>query len=88
MDRTNTQSLERPALSFFETHEIAIEGMTCDKCVEKIEKALGDQEGVREVIADRGRGIATVTFDTRKTDIPELRDILLRNGYKPTTTAS
>jgi copper chaperone CopZ len=88
MDRTNTQSIERPALSFFETNEIAIEGMTCDKCVEKIEHALGDKEGVREVVVDRQRGIATVTFDTRKTDIPELHDILLRAGYKPTTTAS
>jgi copper chaperone CopZ len=26
---------------------------------------------------------ATVTYDTRQTDIPQLHDILLQTGYKP-----
>lgn len=66
-----------------ETREIAIAGMTCDNCVRRVESALRGVEGVTSVRADRQAALATVTFDTRKTDIPALHDALLKSGYKP-----
>ena len=49
--------------STLETHDIGIEGMTCDKCVERVEKALGGVNGVTKVHVNRRSALATVTFD-------------------------
>jgi P-type Cu+ transporter len=88
MDKTNTERAGRHVEEFFETKQIAIDGMTCDSCVRTVDKALRGAPGVSEVRVDRDNAVATVTFDTRKTDIPALHDILLRNGYKPTPVAA
>lgn len=66
-----------------ETHEIGIEGMTCDNCVRRVEKALRGVVGVKDVQVDRKAALATVTFDTTMTHIPELQDALLKSGYHP-----
>ncbi len=70
-----------------ETRDIGIAGMTCDNCVRRVERALRSQVGVRDVRVDRGVGIATVTFDTTRTDIPALHDALLQSGYQPKAVA-
>lgn len=70
--------------SVFETHDIGIAGMICDNCVRKVETALRGVNGVKDVHVDRQAALATVTFDTTKTDLPELHDALIRSGYKPT----
>ncbi len=77
------QAQKRAVEEVLETRAIGIVGMTCDNCVRKVEKALRNQEGVREVRVDRAAGVATVTFDTKRTDIPALHDALLRSGYQP-----
>lgn len=41
---------------------IAIGGMNCGGCEERVEENLRDVEGVEEVSADRGRGRAEVTL--------------------------
>ena len=82
MDKTNIDNL-LPEERFLETKKIEIDGMTCDNCVRIIEKALRGVDGVKDVQVDRVRRLATVTFDTRKTHMPELHDILLRHGYTP-----
>ena len=69
--------------SVLETHDIGIEGMTCDHCVRRVEKALHGVKGVTEVRVDRQAALATVTFDTTKTHMPELHDALLKSGYRP-----
>ena len=69
--------------SALETHEIGIDGMTCDNCVRRVEKALRGVNGVKEVRVDRSAALATVTFDTTKTHIPDLHDALLKSGYRP-----
>ena len=70
--------------SVLETHEIGIAGMTCDNCVRRVEKALRSVNGVQDVRVDRSAALAAVTFDTTKTHIPELHDVLLKSGYRPT----
>lgn len=87
MEKTNIDNIQGTDLELLETKEIGIAGMTCDNCVRTIERALRGKEGVREVKVDRAKGLATVTYDTRKTNIPALHDILLKAGYTPTATA-
>ena len=69
--------------SVLETREIGISGMTCDNCVRRVEKALRAVNGVTQVRVDRPAALATVTFDTTKTHMPELHDALLKSGYHP-----
>jgi Cu+-exporting ATPase len=69
--------------SVLETQDIGIQGMTCDNCVQRVEKALRGVNGVTEVRVNRGAAQATVTFDTTKTHMPELHDALLKSGYRP-----
>lgn len=66
--------------SILETHDIGISGMTCDNCVRRVEKALRGVNGVTEVHVDLKTAVATVTFDTTKTHIPEMHDALLESG--------
>jgi copper chaperone CopZ len=69
--------------SVLETHDIGISGMTCDNCVQRVEKALRSVNGVTEVHVDRKSAVATVTFDSTRTHIPEMHDALLKSGYRP-----
>jgi copper chaperone len=69
--------------SSLETHDIGIEGMTCDNCVRTVEKALRGVQGVTKVHVNRGAALATVTFDATKTHMPDLHDALLKSGYRP-----
>lgn len=93
MDETNTLNVNQPpkspvGMDPITIRQIAIEGMTCDRCVEKVDKALRGKNGVRTVQVDRQKAVATVTFDSRETDIPALHEALLAAGYKPTRFAN
>lgn len=66
-----------------ETRRIAIKGMTCNRCASTIKKALLTKNGVREVYIDRNAGIASVTFEPSKADLPTLFQIIQRKGYSP-----
>lgn len=66
-----------------ETKRIGIRGMTCDRCVRTLKKALLTKAGVKEVRIDRDSGLATVTYDSTQTDIPALHEIILKKGYFP-----
>lgn len=87
MDMTNTINVAHPTEVGLETVDLGIAGMTCAKCVRTIEKAFRGKDGVRAISIDRESGIARITFDPKKTHIPELHDILLQSGYHPTRTA-
>ncbi len=43
--------------------------------------------GVKDVGTDVASELVTVTFDARKTDAPNLHDIILKSGYKPAPMA-
>jgi copper ion binding protein len=64
-----------------ETRTFAIEGMTCDNCVRKIQKILGEAKGVKTFEVDRKAARANVTFDNTKTDVPEIFAALRKGGY-------
>lgn len=83
MDETNIQVLNKPDAPNLITRTIGIDGMTCDRCVETVERMLKGAKGVREVRVDREQARATVTFDPAQTDVPDLHDRLLKSGYTP-----
>ncbi len=89
MDQTNSEIAGKPHTEeeFIETERIAIEGMTCDKCVETVERALRGKPGVKHVEVDRKSALATVIFDNRITHVPALHDSLLAAGYRATAVA-
>ncbi len=66
-----------------ETRDIGVRGMTCDKCVARVEKALRGLQGVKDVKVSRQEGNATISFDTRQTTIPKLHEAILKSGYQP-----
>lgn len=73
--------------TLFETVDLGIAGVTTARCVRTIEKAFRGKDGVKAVQIDRETGIARITFDPKKTHVPDLHDILLESGYHPTRTA-
>jgi copper ion binding protein len=82
MDKTNIANLSREA-RVTETITIGIAGMTCDHCVKKVERALSDLNGVKDVKVSREQATAQVTFDSSAVDVPAMHDALLKSGYKP-----
>ena len=72
----------------WETRVLGIDGMTCDKCVETLTKALKRVNGIKEVKVDRHAARAEITFDTTKTDMPAIHEAILRSGYKPVRNVS
>ena len=80
MDITNVENAPQPAM---ETSRFGIAGMTCDKCIATVEKAIRAVNGVRDVKVNRGAALATVTFERDKTNVPSLHDAVLKAGYKP-----
>jgi P-type Cu+ transporter len=65
-----------------ETREIAIAGMGCDNCVRKLERALRAKDGVKEVAVDGIAGRAKVQFDSTRTNLTELQDVIVKSGYR------
>lgn len=92
MDETNTEVATRGIHTtaakgeLLETKSLGIAGMTSDRCVKKIEKAFHKHPGVKTIKVDRENEVATVTFDSRRTNMPELHELLLKSGYKPMAT--
>ena len=92
MDDTNTEVATRGIHTtaakgeLLETKTLGIAGMTSDRCVQKIEKAFHKHPGVKTIKIDRENEVATVTFDSRTTNMPELHELLLKSGYKPMAT--
>jgi copper chaperone len=63
------------------TTTIAIDGMTCDGCVQSVRRVLARVDGVTG--AEVTMGSATVTFDERRADEAKLRGAIGKAGYTP-----
>jgi len=82
MDKTNIANLPREE-RVTETARIGIAGMTCDACVQKVERALRGLPGIRDVRVDRAGAVATVVYDDSVVNVPAMHDALLKSGYRP-----
>jgi copper chaperone CopZ len=69
------------------TRDFAIQGMTCEHCVGRVEKTLRSQPGVTQAAVSLRAARARVTFDPARTDIAALRAALLKGGYTATDVA-
>jgi copper chaperone CopZ len=73
--------------AIWETIEIATEGEDCNECVRKLRPVLRNIPGVHDVKVDLEHERVLVTFDARKTHVPDLHDAILKSGYKPAAVA-
>ncbi|CBN55700.1 MULTISPECIES: heavy metal translocating P-type ATPase [Kamptonema] len=58
-----------------------LRGMSCASCANNIEQAILSVPGVRECSVNFGAEIATVTYDSQKTDIKTIQDAVDVAGY-------
>lgn len=58
-----------------------MEPFTCPSCVKKIEHAVGNIEGVRDIKVMFNSGRIRAEFDKLKTNVDALQDVIVRLGY-------
>ncbi len=62
---------------------IPVAGMTCASCASSIEKAITKLSGIQKVNVNFATEKATVTYDTNLTRISEIKQAVVKAGYKP-----
>jgi copper chaperone CopZ len=82
MDKTNIENLPHELL-VTETVNFGLAGMTGEDPLKKVESALRNLPGIKEVSIDRTGPFARVTFDSSVIDVPTIHDAILGSGYKP-----
>jgi copper ion binding protein len=63
------------------TITIKLNSIQCGMCVDIIEKAISDVDGVRKVKVNLDKKIATVTYDTGKTTKAKIENAITSAGY-------
>ena len=86
LDPSDPHDLRPTEEAAIETAHLAVEGLTEHDSVQEALGILKKVNGVREATGEPASGIITVTFDARKTHVPELHDALLKGGYHPGNT--
>ncbi len=61
---------------------LKIQGMTCNHCVMRVQKALKAVPGVQDAQVDLKRAEADITFDEGKTALEKLSTAVVDAGYK------
>ncbi len=61
---------------------LKIQGMTCNHCVMRVQKALKGVAGVQDALVDLGKSEASVTFDEGKVNVDTLSAAVVDAGYK------
>ena len=70
-----------PLLAGVEKAEIAIKGMHCQHCADRVLKALKETAGVDDVTVCHHKGVATVAYDSEKTDVKALESVIAGLGF-------
>jgi len=61
--------------------EIAVKGMTCTGCENRVQTALGALSGVEEPSADHEAGVVTLVLDTKVSGENVVSDAIEDLGY-------
>jgi len=61
---------------------LKIQGMTCNHCSMRVQKALKAVAGVQDALVDLGKAEAAVTFDETKVTPDKLSAVVVDAGYK------
>lgn len=64
------------------TISLPVEGMTCASCVKRVEKTLTKIDGVNDVSVNLATEKATFTYDSSKTSLASLSEVIDDAGYK------
>jgi copper chaperone len=60
---------------------VKVKGMSCQHCVMAVKKALGEIEGVKEVVVNLEKGEATFT-ETKPVDKELVKEKVKKAGYE------
>ncbi|NXS07104.1 ATP7B ATPase, partial [Neodrepanis coruscans] len=77
MDDLTNQPLQDPTC----TAVIKIDGMTCNSCVQSIERTISQKQGVQRVAISLGRSMGTIHYDPAVTNGEELRAAIENMGF-------
>lgn len=69
-DKSNIQSVK-----------ISIDGMVCTGCEENINKTVSKLDGILKINTSHKTGVSDIEFDSSKTDIKEIENIIRSKGY-------
>jgi copper chaperone len=61
---------------------LKVQGMTCNHCVMRVQKALKGVAGVSDAQVDLSKAEAAVTFDDSKVTVDKLASAVVDAGYK------
>ncbi len=61
---------------------LKIQGMTCNHCVMRVQKALKGVAGVQDALVDLNKAEAAITFDEGKVNMDKLSTAVVDAGYK------
>lgn len=60
---------------------LAIQGMTCDHCVMRVQKALAEVPGVRKAVVTLEPGQASVDYDDSASTAEAMAAAVVKAGY-------
>lgn len=59
-----------------------IEGMSCEHCVQTIQKAVKNLSGIRKVVVSLEKKEVEVEFDESKTDVEAISEKITHAGFE------
>ena len=62
--------------------KITVKGMMCEHCENRINKSIGNMDGVSYVKADRTTESVEVQFDAQKVTLEEIKAKIVDEGYE------
>ena len=65
----------------FKEVEIDITGITCQVCVNKIERKVGKLEGVKEIAVNLANSRGKILYDSEKIKLSEILEVIKKLGY-------
>lgn len=66
----------------FKEVEIDITGITCQVCVNKIERKVGKLEGVKEIAVNLANSRGKILYDSEKIKLSEVLEVIKKLGYE------
>lgn len=66
----------------FKEVEIDITGITCQVCVNKIERKVGKLEGVKEIAVNLANSRGKILYDSEKIKLSEILEVIKKLGYE------
>jgi copper ion binding protein len=72
---------QKSAESAVVTADIIVDGMSCQNCADKIDAALSELEGVKEVDVRLEQGTASVKYDPALVTMPAVEASITKLGY-------